>query len=59
MDPYWFAYTDTGGAITAIFYDRADIPNRLERDDIRSTRIRVDLMSESPSSYLFRGGFSF
>jgi hypothetical protein len=29
MDPYWFAYTYTGGAITAIFYDRADIPNRL------------------------------
>ncbi len=26
---YWFAYTYTGAAITAIFYDRADIPNRL------------------------------
>ncbi len=26
---YWFAYTYTGAAITAIFYDKADIPNRL------------------------------
>jgi plasmid stabilization system protein ParE len=26
---YWFAYTYTGAAITAIIYDKADIPNRL------------------------------
>jgi len=26
---YWFAYTFTGSAITGIYYDQANIPNRI------------------------------